>query len=155
MSCSWSGVEAAYNQYIAKRKQSQSDADLVSVVQFNGGSRITVQHASLSSAPNSLPYSGGCTCFYPASIEACKLARGSPSTHVPAIVFMSDGQANDAANAAHEFAQLNSNIYQSSGSHLELHVIGTCLKRYCKAFSYTSILCLTLFNHFYRIWGRM
>lgn len=145
MQYSWSGVVDAYNQYIAKRKQSQSDADLVSVVQFNESSRTTVQHASLSSAPKSLPYGSGGTSFHPASVEACKLARGSPSTHVPAIVFMSDGEAYDSANAAHEFSQLNSNIYRSSGNHLELHVIGTYLERRIrKAFYYTSILCLTL-----------
>eukprot|EP00985_Skeletonema_marinoi_P003063 scaffold1268_cov133-Skeletonema_marinoi.AAC.18 len=124
MRCSWSGVVVAYNQYIAKRRQSQSESDLVSVVQFDYGSRITVQHASLSSAPSDLPYSGGGTSFHLAAKTACELARGTPSTHVPAIVFMSDGAANDAAAAAHEFALLNSNIYRSSRNHLELHVIG-------------------------------
>jgi len=124
MRCSWSGVVAAYNQYIAKRKQSQSESDLVSVVQFDFNSRVTVRHASLSSAPNNLPYHGGGTCFHPAALDACELARGTPSTHVPAIVFMSDGAASDAAAAAHEFALLNSNIYRSSRNPLELHVIG-------------------------------
>lgn len=126
MSNSWSGVVAAYNQYIAKRRQSQSDSDLVSVVQFDWHSRITVQHASLSSAPNNLPYSGAGTCFHPAALTACELARGTPSTHVPAVVFMSDGAANDAAAAAHEFSLFNSHLYRSSRNHLELHVIGEC-----------------------------
>ena len=119
---------AAYNQYIAKRKQSQSESDLVSVVQFDSYSRVTVRHASLSSAPNNLPYHGGGTCFHPAALAACELARGTPSTHVPAIVFMSDGEASDAAAAAHEFALLNSNIYRSSRNPLELHVIGEWTK---------------------------
>eukprot|EP00986_Skeletonema_menzelii_P006570 scaffold2497_cov117-Skeletonema_menzelii.AAC.5 len=134
MKYSWSGVVAAYNQYIAKRKQSQSESDLVSVVQFDADSRVTVRHASLSSAPNSLPYSGWGTCFHPAALAACELARGTPSTHVPAIVFMSDGEASDAAAAAHEFALLNSHIYRSSRNPLELHVIG----------EWTSILILII-----------
>jgi len=124
MSNSWSGVVVAYNKYIAKRRQSQSDSDLVSVVQFNGQSRITVHHASLSSAPSDLPYNGGGTCFHPAALSACELARGTPSTHVPSVVFMSDGSASDAAAAAHEFSLFNSNLYRSSRNHLELHVIG-------------------------------
>ncbi len=124
MHCSWSGVVVAYNQYIAKRRESQSDSDLVSVVQFDDQTRITVQHASLSSAPPDLPYRGGSTCFHPAAQAACALARGTPSTHVPAVVFMSDGAANDAAAAAHEFSLFNSHLYRSSRNHLELHVIG-------------------------------
>lgn len=130
MKWSWSGVVVAYNQYIAKRRQSQSESDLVSVVQFDFSARITVQSVPLSSAPNNLSYGGGGTCFHPAASAACGLARGTPSTHVPAVVFMSDGAANDAAAAAHEFALLNSHIHRSSRNHLDLQVIGECFSLY-------------------------
>lgn len=121
MSHSWSGVVAAYNQYIAKRKQSQSDSDLVSVVQFDSQSRIAVQQQPLSAAPGTLSYQGGGTSFYPAAVDACKLARATPKSHTPAIIFMSDGCAGDAPHAAREFSSLNE---QMSGGNLELHVIG-------------------------------
>ncbi len=147
MGCSWSGVVVAYNQYIAKRRQSQSESDLVSVVQFDNSARITVQSVPLSSVPNNLSYRGGGTCFHPAASAACGLARGTPNTHVPAVVFMSDGQANDAVAAAHEFSLLNSNIYRSSRHHLDLHVIGECTKLYSRQMCYPRCAhCVFLLN---------
>lgn len=124
MSHSWSGVVVAYNQYIFKRKQSQSDSDLVSVVQFDGNARTTVRRQPLSSTPGNLSYHGGGTAFYPAAVEACKLARETPTSHSPVVIFMSDGQAGDAPHAAAAFSQLNDSIYRSTNDHLELHVIG-------------------------------
>jgi hypothetical protein len=127
MSSSWSGVVAAYNQYNAKRRQNQSDSDLVSVVQFDDSARTTVQCIPISSAPTSLPYRGGCTSFHPAAQAACQIARGTPETHIPAVVFMSDGGSGDAPAAAHEFSLLDSHIRRSTNNHLELHVIGKCV----------------------------
>lgn len=124
VSHSWSGVVVAYNQYIAKRKQSQSDSDLVSVVQFDSQARITVQQQQLSAAPSNLSYHGGGTAFYPAAIEACKLARATPKSHTPAIIFMSDGCAGDSSHAAMEFSNLNHEVSRTSRNDLELHVIG-------------------------------
>ena len=123
MSHSWSGVVAAYNQYISKRKQSQSDSDLVSVVQFDGSARVTVHMQPLSSVPQALGYHGGGTAFYPAAEKACKLANATPTSHTPAIIFMSDGQAQDAAHASSAFSQLNQSVYRKTEQHLELHVI--------------------------------
>mmetsp|Transcript_644 Transcript_644/g.1286 ORF Transcript_644/g.1286 Transcript_644/m.1286 type:complete len:578 (-) Transcript_644:236-1969(-) len=116
MSLFWSGVVAAYNQYIAKRKQSQSDSDLVSVVQFDSGARTTVRQQPLSAAPEHLSYQGGCTAFYPAATKACKLARETPQSHTPAIIFMSDGQADDASYAAREFLSLNDDVLEHQKS---------------------------------------
>jgi hypothetical protein len=123
MGGNWSGVVRAYNEYIAKRKQSQCDGDLVSVVQFDGSARVTVQPTALCSAPTSLPYHGGGTCFHPAAISACQLARQTASSHTTTIVFMSDGQAGDAAAAAQEFSTLNNDILLQTEKDLELHVI--------------------------------
>jgi Mg-chelatase subunit ChlD len=123
METSWSGVIAAYRKYIAKRKQSQSDSDLVSVVQFDNSSRITVTNQSLLGTPGQLSFNGGGTSFHPAALDACKLARETPLSHSPIIIFMSDGEANDAYKAAREFSTLNGHITRNSGKDLELHVI--------------------------------
>jgi Mg-chelatase subunit ChlD len=120
MQYDWAGVVVAYNQFLSRRRQMQSESDLVSVVQFAGSSRVTVQHISISLAPNALHFLSGGTCFYPAAVSGCQLARATPPSHVPVIVFMSDGgSAGDASRAAAEFSTLNSEIE----SDLELHVI--------------------------------
>ena len=123
MSGQWSGVVEAYRQYIEKRMQSQSDSDTVSVVQFGSHSRITVANKSLSRTPTILSFGGGGTRFHPAALDACKLARETPSSHTPSIIFMSDGGSGDAPAAAHEFSVLNDLVIQTSGKDLELHVI--------------------------------
>lgn len=119
----WSGVVVAYNNYVTRRRQQQFESDLVSVVQFDGGARVTVSQVSIVSAPSSLEYSGGGTCFSPAATAACNLARQTPPLHLPLVVFMSDGQADDAQTAANSFAALNREITIRYGSELELHVI--------------------------------
>ncbi len=123
MSRDWSGVVTAYNQYIQRRRQNQSECDLVSVVQFDSGAQTTVDMLPISQAPNILHFSGGGTCFYPAADHAFNLASKTPSTHKPVVVFMSDGGTWDADAAAGKFSQLNRNIRQSHDHDLELHVI--------------------------------
>lgn len=119
----WSGVVVAYRQYIDKRMQSQNDSDLISVVQFDDKARTTVAKESLSRTPKGLSPNLQGTQFYPAALEACKLARETPSSHTPSIIFMSDGGSGDAPAAAHEFSVLNNVVIQTSGKDLELHVI--------------------------------
>ena len=94
------------------------------MVQFSGGSRITIDKSPINSVPTSLSYGGGGTQFHPASIKACQLASETPQSHTPLIVFMSDGGAGDAsAAAAQQFSALNTSVLQSSGQDLQLHVI--------------------------------
>jgi Mg-chelatase subunit ChlD len=124
MQHSWSGVIAAYNQYLHRRRQNQSDSDLVSVVQFDDKARATVSIEKISLAPASLDYRGGGTCFFPAALTASQLAAQTPTSHSPVVVFMSDGGTNDAAAAATVFATLNQGIRQRCNNDLELHVIG-------------------------------
>ncbi|KAL7542973.1 hypothetical protein ACHAXR_012275 [Thalassiosira sp. AJA248-18] len=114
MTDSWGGVVDAYRKYVEKRKQSQSDSDLVSVVQFDGRSRITVNKVSTN---------GVVTRFHPAASDACNLARATPASHIPAIVFMSDGGTGDAPATAREFSLLNDYVSQKSSDELELRVI--------------------------------
>ena len=119
----WSGVVVAYNQYLVRRRQNQSESDLVSVVQFHESAETTVIMAHISEAPNDLSFRGGGTCFYPAANNAFELASKTPSTHSATVVFMSDGATGDADAAAGKFSELNRNIRQSRDNDLELHVI--------------------------------
>jgi len=123
MSHNWAGVVEAYNQYILRRKQSQRDFDLVSVVQFSSSSRITVQMKPISQAPKDLDFVGHGTRFLPAAVEARHLIQKTPSSHVPVVIFMSDGATNDADKAAREFKLMNHKVKERLGSDLELHVI--------------------------------
>ena len=124
MSRDWGGVVVAYNEYLARRKQNQSESDLVSVVQFDSSADITVHMMPISKAPSNLGFSGGGTQFQPAARSAAsQLVSGSPASHTPLVVFMSDGQASDAAAAAGTFSQLSRNIRHSHSSDIELHVI--------------------------------
>jgi hypothetical protein len=123
MTNNWGGVVVAYQQFIARRLQNQKESDLVSVVQFDSQSRITVRQQPISNTPQHLDYAGGGTCFHPAAADACRLARDTPPSHVPVVVFMSDGGSGDAAAASGEFLSLNQEIRPRLGSDLELHVI--------------------------------
>mmetsp|Transcript_21644 Transcript_21644/g.23180 ORF Transcript_21644/g.23180 Transcript_21644/m.23180 type:complete len:218 (+) Transcript_21644:1347-2000(+) len=111
----WSGVVSVYNKYMQSRRQRQHDSDLVSIVQFDDGARVTCQLQNIVHAPTNLSYSGGYTYFSPAATSAYNIARRTPSSHKPVIIFMSDGCANDSRQAANIFATLNN---------IELHVIG-------------------------------
>jgi uncharacterized protein YegL len=111
----WAGVVSVYNKYMQSRRQRQNESDLVSIVQFDGGARVTCQLQIIVNAPTELGYSGGGTCFSPAALSAYDLAQKTPSSHTPVVIFMSDGQANDSQAAANTFAALND---------IELHVIG-------------------------------
>mmetsp|Transcript_18198 Transcript_18198/g.39423 ORF Transcript_18198/g.39423 Transcript_18198/m.39423 type:complete len:1024 (+) Transcript_18198:344-3415(+) len=119
----WSGVVQAYNDYIVKRGISQFGSDLVSVVQFNGSARCTVELTEITNAPKSLGYNGGGTCFSPAAQCAQGLVERTPSTHLPVVIFMSDGGTNDADSAAATFSHINSSTKSTFGEDLELHVV--------------------------------
>ena len=123
MANDWSGVVAAYNQFITRRCENQRESDLVSVVQFSNTAEVTVRMRPIVRVPNDLKYRSGGTQFYPAALSACQLADETPRSHVPIIMFMSDGQANDAAQAASEFSQLTGRIHRTYDTNLELHVI--------------------------------
>mmetsp|Transcript_1454 Transcript_1454/g.3035 ORF Transcript_1454/g.3035 Transcript_1454/m.3035 type:complete len:1153 (-) Transcript_1454:103-3561(-) len=124
MQHNWSGVVAAYNKYLCTRRQNQNETDLVSVVQFSSGSRVTVNKVNISKAPNQLNFGDGGTCFTPAAQQASELARATPTSHMPVIIFMSDGASSDGASgAAHTFSILNQEINHNWKSHLDLHVI--------------------------------
>jgi len=127
MAHDWAGVEKVYNNFMTRRQQNQVMSDIISVVQFDSNSRVTVQNESISTASRTLSYSGGGTCFHPAAKTACRIARETMNLHDPLIVFMSDGGtgARDATAAAAEFSSLRQEIMNlhNNDRDLELHVI--------------------------------
>jgi hypothetical protein len=124
---SWPGVVVAYNKYIQHRRQHQFKQDLISIIQFDGTARITCELNIIANAPTSLGFkSGRYTRFAPAATSACEVASRTPSSHVPVIIFMSDGVAMDSLDAARIFEALNltwKSRFPSFGE-IELHVIG-------------------------------
>ena len=123
MKNAWSGVVVAYNRFIARRRQEQCESDFVSVVQFDSQAHVSVSMQPIGEVPNNLIRSDGGTCFAPAALQTSQVASKTPLTHVPTVVFMSDGIANDTTKAVNTFAQLNDNIYKLYHCDLELHVI--------------------------------
>ncbi|KAL7557640.1 hypothetical protein ACA910_001244 [Epithemia clementina (nom. ined.)] len=123
MAGDWSGVVKAYNEYLNKRKQNQCGSDLVSVVQFDSTARTTVRLEELSRVRTDLEYAGGGTFFNPAAKSAMDIVNATPLTHVPAVIFMSDGAAGDAAEAAISFSSINRSVQSRFADNLELHVI--------------------------------
>ncbi|CAJ1966718.1 unnamed protein product [Cylindrotheca closterium] len=121
----WPGVVEAYNKYVARRLQSQSTLDLVSIVQFDDNARLTVDCEPITSVPNTLDYNGGGTRFSPAASLGSQAVQQSPASHAPVVVFMSDGgtDPSDSAQASQTLSQLNSIVLQRYNRDLELHVI--------------------------------
>lgn len=123
MSYDWSGVVEAFREYISCRLQNQNEEDLVSVVQFNDNARITVQLERIGTAPATLNFGDGGTQFAPASSEGSKVTMLTPRSHLPTVVFMSDGGTHDSTSAASILASLNGQVLRTYGDNLELHVI--------------------------------
>jgi Mg-chelatase subunit ChlD len=98
----WTELGNAYAQFLNRRDTDQGCGDIVSVIQFTGGTRVTVERQPLVTAPRQLVQRSGGTQFAPA-LTAAEAVLCDP--HVPhgmhsVLVFMSDGQANDSAQAA-------------------------------------------------------
>ncbi|CAB9511747.1 expressed unknown protein [Seminavis robusta] len=120
---SWAGVVESFRRYLARRRENQNEMDLVSVVQFDSTARVTVQQTPIGSAPANLGFHGRGTQFAPAANEGSRVVASTPPSHVPTLVFMSDGGTNDARQAAATLQSLNAQVLQKHGSDLELHVI--------------------------------
>jgi len=123
MAHSWAGVVVAYNQYMITARKRQHEADFVSVVQFATTSRVTVEKQLIAQAPSSLSFRGGGTRFTPPANDASRLACKTPPTHVPVIIFMSDGGSNDSERASQIFTKMNADIHNTWNEDIELHVI--------------------------------
>lgn len=135
MRCSWPGVVEAYNKFIQHRRQHQFEQDLVSIVQFSHVARVSCERKSIVDAPTSLSRIGLGTRFSPAATSAYDVVNRTPPSHVPVVVFMSDGIANDSREAATILTALNQEWKSQVPvvGEIELHVIGfgggTCLNQ--------------------------
>jgi len=126
MACDWAGVVAAYNHFIDWLCQKQRYSDLVSVVQFGTFADVTVKKQPILGIPSDLKF--GCdhhTIFLPAAQSACILAKSTPPSHTPSIIFMSDGEVgdDDAKQAANRFSNFNTTLQDRLENELELNVI--------------------------------
>ena len=74
----------------------------MSVIQFGDKARMTYEMRKLQDQPPALNFGGGNTAFVPPASLACKLTaeHGPKQGYTTVIVFMSDGVAGDAAEAA-------------------------------------------------------
>jgi hypothetical protein len=103
--------------------------DLVSIVQFDDTARLTLHQANILSAPTNLSFRGRGTRFAPAACEGSQVAAQTPTSHIPNLVFMSDGgTCTNDVQMTHKrrqqpFRALNGSVRQTHGTDLELHVI--------------------------------
>ena len=123
MSRQWGGVVSAYKQYVARRRQNQNESDLVSIVQFDSSATTSARQVSIGNVPNDLTFRGGGTQFGPSAKMALEIGSESPVSHVPSVIFMSDGMAGDAPYATNAFTQLSNKVRRVHNCYLELHVI--------------------------------
>ncbi|VEU39668.1 unnamed protein product [Pseudo-nitzschia multistriata] len=119
----WPGVVSVYNKYLENRRRRQHHLDSVSVVQFDNGARVICELENIADAPVNLCMSAGGTKFAPAAELAYAVARKTPPSHTPVIIFISDGCADDSEQAASFFETLNQEMKNRYGD-IELHVIG-------------------------------
>lgn len=118
----WQELVNAYTAFLIQRGSDQTAYyDMVSVVQFNGGARITMSNRPLhqAAANTSLHHGGGGTSFSPAMQEACKIMNGASMEQQVCLVFMSDGQAGDTQQACSVLKQQ----VTKRGSRLDVHAV--------------------------------
>lgn len=109
MRSDWSDLERAYRVCIDTRLAvTQGDSrDLVSIIQFTTSAKCAAQACSITAAPASLDYTGGGTKFGGAIRMASSIISSSnPPTHIPVIVFMTDGCPGDGNAGATEMDSL-------------------------------------------------
>lgn len=93
-------LQRAYNSFLDRRVIDQGLDDTVSIVQFDSGARISCQASPIELAPRSLQMKGGGTCFAGAMEKAAEVLRRYDASRQVQLVFMSDGGASDAEQAA-------------------------------------------------------
>lgn len=129
MSGDWGALVHAYCTCIQTRQQvtQRGGLDLVSVVQFASSARITASKVRLDSAPGSLRFNSGGTCYAPALSSADQLLAATPSTHKPVLVFMTDGCPGDGAAGLATMRAIRSN-HASKG--LQVGVTPSCCAKH-------------------------
>eukprot|EP00735_Rhodelphis_limneticus_P003155 TRINITY_DN1444_c0_g1::TRINITY_DN1444_c0_g1_i2::g.27153::m.27153 TRINITY_DN1444_c0_g1::TRINITY_DN1444_c0_g1_i2::g.27153 ORF type:complete len:882 (+),score=100.96,sp/Q6B9X6/VWKA_DICDI/34.33/1e-12,VWA_2/PF13519.1/1.5e+04,VWA_2/PF13519.1/1.5e-06,VWA_2/PF13519.1/1.7e+03,VWA_2/PF13519.1/1.7e-08,VWA_2/PF13519.1/1.1e-21,VWA/PF00092.23/1.1e-05,VWA/PF00092.23/0.14,VWA/PF00092.23/2.8e-16,VWA_3/PF13768.1/0.029,VWA_3/PF13768.1/0.11,VWA_3/PF13768.1/0.0011,vWA-TerF-like/PF10138.4/4.4,vWA-TerF-like/PF10138.4/ len=105
----WNELIRAYQQFLARRRGDQGGNDIVSVITFNSSARLQVNAQSIHTAPANFIMAGGGTSYVP----ALQMAQSQINTHArsaasPILVFMSDGETSDGAQAVEITRQLGS-----------------------------------------------
>jgi len=106
-----SAMVGAFNRFW-QQMQTDGAYGIVSVVQFSDSARITHARKGLHGPPPALDFGGGLTAFLPPVRETIKLIQqaGPQQNYTPVIVFMSDGGAADAPQAAHELEKVSKQL---------------------------------------------
>ncbi|CAM9111425.1 unnamed protein product [Ectocarpus sp. 13 AM-2016] len=102
----WHELERAYNGFLDKRVIDQGHDDTISVVQFGTSARVTCQASPIDMAPRSLSRQGGGTCFAGAMVSARAILERDNASRRAQLVFMSDGAAGDAPEAARTMSNI-------------------------------------------------
>lgn len=93
-------LEHAYNGFLDRRMVDQGYHDTISIVQFDSRSRLICQASPIGSATRTLSMNGGGTRFAGAMVSAQGVLRRDHASRPAQLVFMSDGGASDAREAA-------------------------------------------------------
>ncbi|CAF4524574.1 unnamed protein product [Rotaria sp. Silwood2] len=116
----WNDLTAAYTMCLQKRRgiAQQSTNDIVSIIQFDDGTRIICERSALSSGVRQLAttHCGG-TSFWPALNKALELLSRTTNSYIPVLLFMSDGGGSGGPN---EMAKIYQNHHHLG---LQVHTI--------------------------------
>jgi len=95
----WSQLNQAYKKVWMYFENGQGAGEVVSVVQYSGSARVTLQYGTFQGGARDLQQGGGGTAFSPAAEQAVGLIKSQPAGCTPVVIFMSDGQTNDGEQA--------------------------------------------------------
>jgi Mg-chelatase subunit ChlD len=114
----WASLVEAVMQFLDIRKESGAgEADLISVIKFGVGATLLWDKVSLTHAAahrDAMVHAGGGTNFLPALDMAKGQMQSESAGMGAAVVFMTDGEASDAAAAAPAVARLQDGFLGSS-----------------------------------------
>lgn len=99
-------LERAYTSFLERRMIDQGHDDIITVVQFDSTARVICQASPIHDAPKSLTMRGGGTCFAGAMAQAQNILNRYNASSPARLVFMSDGGASDANEAALTMASI-------------------------------------------------
>jgi len=118
----WQELVSAFKAFWCATTSSQGPPMFVSIVQFGSKARVTHTMLRVKRQPPALEPHWSGTAFHPAVVEAQKLinGHGPMNGYTVVLVFMSDGHAADASQAAHVLA----NLAQQYPGRFESHTVG-------------------------------
>ncbi len=110
----FAGLQAAYSNFLSKRKSSQGLDDYVSVILFSSTARrLFNSPQTIKTVPTTLDYRSGGTNFIAGLQEADNMI--AQSRLKPIMIFMSDGEDGNAATVSAEAMRKMKMKYNSLG----------------------------------------